>query len=535
VRSAGLALIGVVLVAAVLRFWGIELGLPFTMGRPDEREALAHTVTFPDGDLNPRWLVYPNFFFWIIWLWGEAALALLRTYTDLPSWSAMLASDMATLLLIGRVASALVGIATVVLVWEIGRRLDGPALGLAASFLLSVCFLHVRDSHALKADVWLTFAVPPTLWLLARYAAQPSAAGAARAGAAIGLATSLKYPGILLLAPAWHAARLAASGTDAPRSRWRELGLLVVVAVVVFLVLNPFLVLDGERLRTTFTFSMQAVYGTRVAPPVDAGILALAWWYATTRTFGYHLAISLRYGFGLGVALVTPVAVALGLRSSEPPYLRLAAGFCVIYYVVTSLSQVGQSRYLTPLMPLIALLVSRCVLGFARRIAAVPLRPYVAALVLAALAAEPAVSSVAHDRIAARADTRAQALRWMTAHLPANAVVARLGSTYFPIADPEVPPGVRVADLPLWSTDLDAYGVTHVITHEHPLPFSRPNAQQLAALAPRLEPLATFSPFADGPAGTYEDLDAYYVPIAHFAGVRRPGPLVRIYRWKPAR
>src|SRR6185369_7242335 len=169
------------------------------MGRPDEPEALQHTVHFPDGDLNPRWFVYPNLFFWLIWLWGEAALSVLRIFVAQPPWSAMIDSHMATLLFLGRIGSALIGVATVLVVWRIGRRLDGPALGLAASFLLSVCFLHVRDSHALKADVWLTFAVPPTLWLLARYAQAPDAIGAARAGAAVGIATSLKYPGVLLL------------------------------------------------------------------------------------------------------------------------------------------------------------------------------------------------------------------------------------------------------------------------------------------------------------------------------------------------
>ena len=534
-RAARLALLGIVLVAAVLRFWGIQHGLPFTMGRPDEPEALQHTVHFPDGDLNPRWFVYPNLFFWLIWLWGEAGLAVLRPFAPQPSWSVMLDSHMATLLFIGRIGSALVGVATVLAVWRIGRRLDGPALGLAASFLLAVCFLHVRDSHALKADVWLTFAVLPTLWLLARYAKAPDAGGAARAGAAVGIATALKYPGVLLLAPAFHAMRIAAQEAGGGAARWRELAVLVAVAVVVFLVLDPYILLDSERLRTTFTFSVQAVYGTRphVVPPPHAGPLELVWWYLTTRTFDYHLTISLRYGFGLAIAFLTPVAIALGLRRSEPPFFRLAASFCVAYYFVNALSQVGQSRYMTPLMPLIALLVARCVLALAHRIAAAPLRPVLAASMIALLAAEPAMSSIAHDRIVARADTRAQALQWMTEHLPPNAVVARLGSTYFPVADPELPPGIRAADLPLWSTDLDAFGVTHVVTHEHPLPFSRPNPQQLAALEPRLELLATFTPFVDGPVGEYEELDAYYVPIAHFAGVERPGPIVRIYRWRP--
>ncbi len=102
----------------------------------------------------------------------------------------------------------------------------------------------------------------------------------------------------------------------------------------------------------------------------------------------------------------------------------------------------------------------------------------------------------------------------MAEHLPPGAVIARFGSSIFQIADPEPPKGVIAAELPLGSTDLDAHGVGWVVTHEHPLPFSRPSPVTMAKLAPRLTLLATFSPFRDGTAGLYEDLDAYYIPIA---------------------
>jgi hypothetical protein len=51
----------------------------------------------------------------------------------------------------------------------------------------------------------------------------------------------------------------------------------------------------------------------------------------------------------------------------------------------------------------------------------------------------------------------------------------------------------------------------------------------MATLAPQLRLLATFSPWTDGPAGAFEREDAYYIPFYDFAGVVRPGPLVRIY------
>ncbi len=120
----------------------------------------------------------------------------------------------------------------------------------------------------------------------------------------------------------------------------------------------------------------------------------------------------------------------------------------------------------------------------------------------------------------------------MTDHLPPGAAIAVLGSVYFPIADPDVPPGARRIALPLGATDLARRGVGYVVTHEHhQIPFSRLIPQQIEALRPHLHLLAEFSPYRDGPAGVFEDEDAYYVPFYGFAGVVRPGPVVRVYAY----
>src|SRR5439155_22789181 len=85
----------------------------------------------------------------------------------------------------------------------------------------------------------------------------------------------------------------------------------------------------------------------------------------------------------------------------------------------------------------------------------------------------------------------------------AVAVVAVLGSLYFPVADPDLPPGVTRASLVPGETDLASHGVTHVVTHWHHqlTAFSQPPLAQMAALLPHLRLLAEFSPFAGVPAG----------------------------------
>jgi hypothetical protein len=523
--------VAVVVAAAIARFWALDQGLPFPMSRPDEREALEHTVGFGAGDLNPHWLVYPNLFFWVVWLWEELLLAVRRVWIPTPSYTTLLVTDMPRLLLYGRALSALVGTATVALLYVVGARTGGRRLGLLAAALLAGNFLHARDSHALKSESFVTLGMLAAAWLVARWVEAPRPRRAVLAGVAIGVAAGLKYPGMLLLIPAWLAD--ARYGGRTGWRRWLPSGQLVLVAataLLAFAACSPFLLVDMWTVTSTAAFVGRAVYASRPGPPATGGAIVR---FLGERSFGYHLTVSLRHGFGLLFALAAPVAVARGFRRGTAPLLALVAPFCVVYYLAIGASPVLLARYLTPIAPLLALLVASLVLALADRAGTARARTALAAAGAIALLVEPVASIAAWGRIAARTDTRVLATRWMAEHLPPGAVVAELGTIVFPISDPELPPGIVRAPIPLFATDLERWNVEYVVTHEHQLPFSKLIPRQMQTLTPRLRPLATFSPYRDGPAGGFETQDAYYVPFFDFAGVERPGPLVRIYAYQP--
>jgi hypothetical protein len=226
------------------------------------------------------------------------------------------------------------------------------------------------------------------------------------------------------------------------------------------------------------------------------------------------------------MTLATPLALAWALRAPRRPLLVLSVSFVALHYLVVGASPVHLTRYFTPVVPLLALAV-------AVLIDAVPPRRGLAALLTLALLAEPLATSVAQDRIAARTDTRVQALDWMAAYMPPGAVVAILGSPLVSYSDPVLPAGRERLPPTVPIIDYPQQHVAFVVTHDHPLPFSRPDPAQMARLAPHLRLLAEFRPNPGEPVGVFEDEDAYYVPLWHFTGVERPGPVVRIYAYAP--
>src|SRR5206468_12696530 len=118
--------------------------------------------------------------------------------------------------LLGRVVTALFGTATIAVLYGVATRLYGATVGLLASLFLSVNLLHVRDSHYVTTDVPLTCLVALSLLFVVRYGSTGRTRDAAWSGLFAGLATSMKYPGALILL----ALAVAHLGRSSPGGRW---------------------------------------------------------------------------------------------------------------------------------------------------------------------------------------------------------------------------------------------------------------------------------------------------------------------------
>ena len=272
------------LLAAGLRVWGVQWALPYVIHVDEPKIVDAGVRIVKSGDLNPHLFIWPSLVIYLqaaIYqlnlLWGTWR-GIYSGPNALPDSNHILALA-PDLYLWGRTFSALVGGAAVAGVYGLGRAIFGRGAGLVAALLLLTSPLHVEYSHYLVTDVTmgaLGLAVLAASWRLATH---PAPRVALLAGALVGLCAAAKYNGVYIaLVPAtalliaefrlriadWQAgadqqANRSASAFHDLRSARRTLkwlAAMIAVAALVFLIANPYLILDWPDWSRGFLFQV---------------------------------------------------------------------------------------------------------------------------------------------------------------------------------------------------------------------------------------------------------------------------------------
>src|SRR5439155_5538664 len=135
-------------------------------------------------------------------------------------------------------------IASVWLIFRIGLRLFDRTAAVAASALLALAFLHVRDSHYGVTDVPMAFMVLVAFLYAVRLSESGSRRDLVIAGLTAGLATSTKYNAALICLPGLFAVLGCAPRTKPWPSRLVDSAILLGLLVAVFLCTSPYSLLD---------------------------------------------------------------------------------------------------------------------------------------------------------------------------------------------------------------------------------------------------------------------------------------------------
>ena len=533
-RREAVALAGLLLVTLVVRLWSIDHGLPNVHNLDEYAHFVPGAAAMSRGTLNPHYFQNPPAFTYVL-------LALFSVIYALPgvsgSAAAALNNDPTSVFLLARIATAVLGVVGVGLLYVAVRRLYGVAAAWLAALFLGLAFLPVFYSHLALNDV--PTLVPVALALVG--VAGITSVGRRRdflvAGIGLGAATATKYTAAavaLAIGVAW-----LIRWRDEPAQRralWRHGALALVAAAITFVVLNPYSVLDAGAFVGGVRRQQQLT--------ADVGKVGL-----DDTTGWQYYAWTLLWGFGvvpIGLALV---GAATALRDNwrrVAPWLAFAVGMWLVIGAQTRF----YARWFLPAYPVLALCAALGVVAIRDWL---PARGRVIGVaVVAALAlAQPAFDVVHSDVILGRTDTRAQAMTWLVRHVPAHTkVVAELVSSpaYFNVGSRrDGAPRYDLFALPRGSSvekyastlrastvdDYIAQGYCIVMTgstqRDRAIKGRVPGAiAYYRALAARAERLVTFSPVANGASLPRFNFDLSYnwYPRAYV----RPGPRIDIYR-----
>jgi 4-amino-4-deoxy-L-arabinose transferase-like glycosyltransferase len=405
----GLAL----LAAAMLRFWALPQGVPFSLG-VDEPETMERAVRMmKTGDLNPHFFDYPSLYMYV-----QAVVAVARFLVGAMQglWSGLAQAPTEEFYVWGRAVTATLGTATVWIVYRAGMRW-GARTALLAAVLLAVMPLHVRESHYVLTDVPATFLVMLTFLLSLRAHERATMRSFAIAGAAAGLAAATKYNGALaILMPL-----LACTLTPALRPARIVTGLWTMAAMLAaFFLAAPYTFLDLPHFLNQFA-RLSAEYKS-------PGVTTEPIWIVYLK----HLRIALQTPGSILVLLGVISGVVRTVTGPDRVKWALATVFPLVYFKFLSGQTIVFGRYLLPLLPFLSLLAAAFVVWLVTRMQRTGLPTRVRNAITIALAvlaiAPPAYTSIRYNANAARTWTQALAYDWIRRELPAGTSIRLEGS-----------------------------------------------------------------------------------------------------------
>jgi hypothetical protein len=500
---------------------------------------------FAKHDWTPTFFMYPNGFWYLVRAtytvaYAGARLADTGVHDRLDVVAAFVA-DPFPFLLVPRVWASLFGIATIAFTAQLARRVvDAWGASLAALFL-ATSFLAVRESHYGSHDAPGTALFTATLACVAMYVGAPSRRRLVGAGVLAGLTTAVRYQ-LGVVALAIPVAALFTPGRTSRRAT--DIAMAAGAAMLAFAVLSPYSIRDAGHVWTTLRGQLAQSWSASAAPP------------------GLPLATALDAAVGPVTCALAAIGLVAGLRRRPRTTAALLAA-ALPYALMLASAHRSFVRYALPLVPLLCVFGAGGVRALATLVPTRLRTGMTAMLVLAAIG-DPALRSIALDRVLATEDTRIATGRWLAANASEATMVwlpSLMGYT-----NPSWGTGLPFA---MWQLDRP---LVEAATRRHPVAF--PTAIALDGLQPRLDVLrqkggivvtashpllpewaavppevdavlrergavvvARFygiDPSAPRALALYEPIDANFVPLRGLDLLSAPGPNLTVWRVPPA-
>ena len=283
---------------------------------------------------------------------------------------------------VGRPLAALADVASVFMVYLLGRRLYGRGVGLLASALTAVAVIHIQNSHFYRPETFSVLFTLLSFWAMLRFMEYRRLGDSAMLGLFVGLAMAPKVNVLPLVLPLLLVYGYWAM--DSVGGKWSRLtpplvgkalthaGLAGVIALAVFFITMPYALLDFV--------AFMGDLASQANMARHAGLWPFTNQYIGAPPFIYQIQQSSVWGLGLPLGIVAwlaiPFTAVMALRRAQ----TRRADVLMLAWIVPNLLllasfEVRFLRYVFPLMPFMVILGSRMLLRLPKPLVLPPDQP----------------------------------------------------------------------------------------------------------------------------------------------------------------
>jgi 4-amino-4-deoxy-L-arabinose transferase-like glycosyltransferase len=397
----GLA-VGLLLVFAFgLRIWGVDHGLPYAYNADENAHFVTRAIGMFGHGWDPQYYVNPPAYTYL------SHLLLGAWYGGRSGVSNAFAADPTHIWILTRLLAAVLGTLAVWLTYLAGSRLVDRRAGLLAAGIFTVAFLPVFYAKLALNDVPTLAPLCLALWGIGGVLRFGRTRDYVFAGLGLGLACATKYTGGIVLLPLVAATIVQFTAPGGRAGAARGIAIAGGVALVAFVVANPYAILNWDAFTNGLTHQSDASGDAagKLGLTQKNGILYYLW----------------SFGWGLGwVPLFFAVGGAVRLWFDERRLFWVMVPAVLLFVFFMGSQERYFGRWLMPVFPFVCILAAYAafeLVDFSERYSSA-LKPTFVVAVVVALCAQGFVYSLHSGLVLSRDDTRNLAREWMVAHIP---------------------------------------------------------------------------------------------------------------------
>ena len=401
-------LIAILMTGLLLRLWGINHQI-YT----DENKVISPSVLLAQGKqtplLYPKGSYYPHLYHYVL---GAAFVPAALLGSPYPAAG----TDVDAYTRIARIITAILGTATILVVYYIGKEIQDKKLGLLAALLFAFLPLHVKYSHYTHVDIPLTLTTSLALFAALRVRATGALKWYIVTGVLTGLSGAIHYTGFVI-----GIALLFAHAMHNIRSRNIIVGLLVIP--LSFAICTPYTLIKWKESSTIYhQLQLRGAAGDLGYTRPD-----FLWpLYTVSPDWGLPFTLSgVWWEFHPALVVLAALGVLFAILKRNWNMLVLISGTLVVMYIaIIGRLPLYAIKRLLPLAPLLAHLAAWALyeLFHSKKVP-----KYIAFIISVAIAAiivlQNIVSAAGFAAAYTHGSTHSTAVAWALQNIPHGSVV----------------------------------------------------------------------------------------------------------------